>query len=247
MKNIFKKIFICVAVILIWIDIDNILHISFQTKDLILLATFLLSSILPYIIKKSVVIPTGISLLITVLISLYENAYIVWAAPSLCLLYAYRFSSYKPKNLQHKFRLKIFGLILLGIICTLIPLIPRLKYYNTSYYNLSYDFLFIVIIFILLSFVAFYEAFYKKIAHMEKQIKKLFASVYIIAAVCCILTGVFCRLITYFLYCHSYFIFMPWIILICFILCNDDDCVKAITDKVDTIFDKFSKIDLEKK
>ncbi len=245
-KN-FSKIFSCAVVILLWFNISNItilFHLS--AKNYILLAGLVVSAVLPYILKKNIVIPLCVTLAITVGMCVYEFAYLVWAVPMLCTLYAYIISRDESKSLRHKTRLHIAELLIVGIIAMAVPLAIKIKTFVLPTY---YDFktvIPVVLIFALLAAVAFNTAFFRKAQHKDKQTAKLLSAVYVLAVVCFLAESVFYALVPYFLYCEYKFILLPWIIFICFIAATDDPVVKRITDTIDQLFDKFAKLTVDK-
>ena len=253
MVKIFSKIFSCAVVILLWFNIRNItilFHLS--AKNYILLAGLVVSAVLPYILKKNILIPLGATLAITVAMCIYESAYLVWAAPMLCVLYAYKISRDESKSIRHKTRLHIIEILIVGFLAAVIPIAMKFKTATseTVFDNFKMIVKMIIpvfLVYILLSAVAFYTAYFRKAQHKEKQTAKLLSTVFMTALICCLVESVFYRLIHYFLYCDFKFILLPWIILLCVIMINDDPNIKFITDKIDLAFDKFSKLDLEKK
>lgn len=248
MVKIISKIFSCAVIILLWFNISNLtilLHLS--AKNYILLGALLVSAVLPCVLRKNIVVPLCITLAISVGMCIYESAYLVWAVPMLCTLYAYIISRDESKSLRHKTRLHIAELLIVGVVAMAIPIAIKIK---TFIFPTYYDFktvIPVVLVLALFAASAFHTAFFRKAQHKDKQTAKLLFAAYLVAVLCFLAESVFYMLVPYFSYCEYKFILLPWIVFICFIVATDDPNVKFITEKIDLAFDKFSKIDVEKK
>lgn len=246
MYKIITKSLTCAIILMLWFDIRNLFHINLQLKDVVLLGGLLVSAILPYVLKKNIVIPLCVSLAITVGMCIYEIAYLVWAVPMLCLLYAYIISRDETKSLRHKTRLHISELLIIGMLAMIVPIVIKIKtFVPDTYYNFKTT-VPVMVVYTVLFAVAFHTAFFRKAQHKDKQTAKLLSAVYIVAAAGFLAESIFYKLMPYFIYCDYKFILLPWVIFICFIAATDDPNVKRITDTIDQLFDKFAKLTVEK-